>query len=68
VLVRAVEDDSPAARAGLERGDLLVELNGKPLERIDDLYAALDGNGDALSLGVLRGTERRDVSVEFGSR
>src|SRR4051812_24785588 len=40
ILVRGVEDGSPAATAGLQRGDLLVELNGKPLERIDDLYAA----------------------------
>lgn len=67
VLVRGVEDDSPAARAGLERGDLLVELNGAPLERIDDLYAALDTGGDPLALGVLRGADRRDVTVEFGS-
>jgi serine protease Do len=67
ILVRAVEDDSPAARAGLERGDLLVELNGKPLEGVDDLYAALDGAAaDALELTVLRGTEQRTVRVEFG--
>jgi S1-C subfamily serine protease len=67
VLVRAVEDGSPAARAGLERGDLLVELAGKPLERIDDLYAALDGPGvESLELGVLRGTESRTVRIEFG--
>jgi serine protease Do len=67
VLVRAVEDDSAAARAGLERGDLLVELGGKPLERIDDLYAALDAGGDALDFVVLRGADRRDVRVEFGA-
>jgi serine protease Do len=67
VLVRGVEDDSPAARAGLERGDLLVELAGKPLERIDDLYAALDTGSDAIELGVLRGADRRDVRIEFGS-
>jgi serine protease Do len=67
ILVRAVEDGSPAASAGLERGDLLTELNGKPLERIDDLYAALDGAGsDALDLTVLRGTEQRSARVEFG--
>ena len=66
LLVRGVEDDSPGARAGLERGDLIVELDGKPLERIDDLYAALDANGGAIELGVLRGTDRRDVRVEFG--
>jgi serine protease Do len=67
ILVRGVEDDSPAAKAGLERGDLLVELDGKPLERIDDLYSALDANSDGLSLGVLRGADRRDVRIEFGS-
>jgi S1-C subfamily serine protease len=67
ILVRAVEDDSPAAKAGLERGDLLVELNGKPLERIDDLYAALDTAADGLDLGVLRAADRRDVRIEFGS-
>src|SRR3954462_5001684 len=66
VLVRTVEDDSPAARAGLERGDLLVELDGKPLERIDSLYAALDTGSDAIELGVLRGADRRDVRIEFG--
>src|SRR5436305_6656159 len=67
ILVRAVEDGSPAASAGLERGDLLTELNGKPLERIDDLYAALDGAGsEALDLTVLRGTEQRSARVEFG--
>jgi S1-C subfamily serine protease len=67
ILVRAVEDGSPAASAGLERGDLLTELNGKPLDRIDDLYAALDGAGsEALDLTVLRGTEQRSARVEFG--
>ena len=65
VLVRAVEDDSPGAKAGLERGDLLVALAGEPLERIDDLYAALDAEPEALELRVLRGSEERDVRVEF---
>jgi serine protease Do len=68
VLVRAVEEGSPADAAGLERGDLLVELDGKPLERIDDLYAALDANADAIELGVLRGADRRDVRIEFGEK
>jgi serine protease Do len=66
ILVRAVEDGSPADAAGLQRGDLLVELDGKPLERIDDLYTALDANADAIALGVLRGADRRDVQIHFG--
>jgi S1-C subfamily serine protease len=66
ILVRAVEDGSPADAAGLQRGDLLVELDGNPLERIDDLYAALDANADAIALAVLRGADRRDIQVRFG--
>ena len=66
ILVRAVEDGSPADAAGLQRGDLLVELDGKPLERIDDLYTALDANADAIALGVVRGADRRDVQIRFG--
>jgi serine protease Do len=65
VLVRGVEEGSAAEQAGLERGDLIVALGGKPLEQIDDLYAALDAATDALELIVLRGTAERAVRVEF---
>lgn len=68
ILVRAVEDGSAADNAGLERGDLLVALGGKPLEHIDDLYAALDETGaDSLELTVLRGSEERTVTITFAA-
>jgi len=66
ILVRAVEDDSPAGRAGIERGDLLVAANGKELERIDDLYTLLDAPGETIELTVLRGNDERSVTVELG--
>jgi len=65
VLVRAVEDESPAAHAGIERGDLIVAAAGREVERVDVLYEALDaagGNGQ-LELTVVRGTDERTVSV-----
>jgi S1-C subfamily serine protease len=67
VLVRAVEDDSAAQRAGIERGDLIAAADGRPLERVDVLYEALDAARDAgrLELTVVRGTEERAVPVEF---
>ena len=34
LLVRAVHDDGPAARAGIERGDLLVAMSSRPIARI----------------------------------
>ena len=68
ILVRGVEDDSPAGRAGLERGDLLTAANGKALERIDDLYAVLDApDVESIELTVLRGSEERTVTVELVS-
>jgi serine protease Do len=67
VLVRSVADGSPAAAAGIERGDLIVSAGGRPLDKIDVLYEALDSAaaGDRLDLRVLRGTDARDISVEL---
>jgi serine protease Do len=62
LLVRGVEAESPAGKAGLQRGDLLVGVNGGPLTSVDELFDALEG-GDDLKLTVLRGTEERDVEV-----
>ena len=63
LLVRAVQDDSPASRAGVARGDLLVAAEGRPLAAVDDLFDALDAAGGAMTLTVVRGTEERDVPV-----
>jgi S1-C subfamily serine protease len=65
VLVRAVEEGSPADRAGLERGDLIVATAGGPVDGVDSLYAALDAAGASLALTVLRGTEETEVTVAF---
>jgi serine protease Do len=64
LLVRAVEDDGPAGRAGVTRGDLLVALAGRPLTSVDDLYAALDQAEGPVDLRVLRGADELDLSVE----
>jgi serine protease Do len=66
LLVRAVEDDSPAAAAGIESGDLLAAANGAELSGVDDLYAALDAARDgSLELTVVRGTEERAVTAKL---
>jgi serine protease Do len=65
VLVRAVEDGSPAERAGIERGDLIIAAAGQPVERIDALYEALDtarAEG-SLDLAIVRGTDERSITV-----
>jgi serine protease Do len=69
LLVRGVEDGSPAAAAGIERGDLLVAAAGRELDGVDALYEVLDGVADdgSVELTVVRGTDERPVQVEFGA-
>ncbi len=68
VLVRGVADDSPADRAGLARGDLIVSAGGTPVDGLDALLprARLRGPGARpLTLGLLRGAEELDLTVSF---
>jgi len=67
LLVREVEEGSPAERAGVQEGDLIVEAAGRPLREADDLYDALGsiGAGTSLSLRLVRGTEERSVEISF---
>jgi serine protease Do len=64
LLVRGVEEDSPAAKAGLQEGDLIVEAAGNAVRDVDDLQEAIAGASGAIKLRVLRGTEERSVSVQ----
>jgi serine protease Do len=65
LLVRGVEPGSPAERAGVERGDLLVAAGGRPVGGFDDLFDALEAAGDELPLTVVRGTEEREATAYF---
>jgi serine protease Do len=66
LLIREVVDDSPAARAGLASGDLIVAAAGQPLRSPDDLFDALAAvRGGTLELTVVRGTDERTIQVSF---
>jgi serine protease Do len=66
VLVRGVEEDSPAGAAGLQEGDLIVAAGGRDVGSLEDLQSALDGSGETLDVGIVRGTEERTVTAHFG--
>ncbi len=65
VLVLEVMKDSPAARAGLKRGDLILSLNGHRLEGISDYAARLGGlaAGAQVKLDIKGSKGRRRVSL-----
>lgn len=65
LLVRGVEEDGPADRAGIEEGDLLIAAGERELRTFDDLAEVLESNSSTLELRVLRGTEERTVSVDL---
>ncbi len=66
LLIRGVAEDSPAARAGLASGDLIVAAAGQPVRTVDDLSGALQTAGDTIELNVLRGTDERSIQVALG--
>ena len=67
LLIRDVADDSPAARAGLAQGDLIVAAAGNPVHTPDDLFGALQAaQGGSIELSIIRGTDERTIQVTFG--
>ncbi len=65
VMVSSVETDSPAGRAGLKAGDIIVALDGEAIAGADDLVRALTGDkiGRSVALEVLRASERLTVAM-----
>jgi S1-C subfamily serine protease len=68
LLIRLVEDDTPASRAGLAQGDLIVQAAGQSIRGMDDLFQVLERAADEIELVILRGTEERTVKVQLGSQ
>jgi S1-C subfamily serine protease len=65
VLVISVEDGSPAQRAGMHEGDVIVAFDGHPIAGIDDLHRRLTEErvGATAEIVVVRHTERLALSV-----
>lgn len=65
VLVSAVEPDSPAAKAGLQAGDVIVQFNGTKIDKVSDL-PRLVGNtkpGSKASLTIFRRGKQQQLSI-----
>jgi serine protease DegS len=70
VALTGIVPEGPADRAGLERGDLILSVDGTPVASLRELYTALWRHepGESVSLQVLRESAIRVVEVTAGDR
>ncbi len=69
-LVAEVQDGSPAAKAGLRRGDIIIERNGRRVDTVASLRntISLTKPGQSVTLKVLRDGEPLTITVNVGSK
>ncbi|MEP7008706.1 MAG: Do family serine endopeptidase [Acidobacteriota bacterium] len=69
-LVGRVEDDTPAAEAGLKHGDVLLSVDGRKIKTTRDLidYVANKGPNTKVKLVVLRDGKQIDKVIKLGER
>ena len=66
ILVASIEENSPARRAGLAEGDVIISFGGAPVAGIDDLHRLLasdDRIGERSSLTIVRRADRLDLEI-----
>jgi serine protease Do len=68
-VVTEVTKDSPAESAGLKADDVVLTVDGRPVQDSSDLsrYVASKAPGSTVKLHVLRGGSERDVDVKLGT-
>ena len=69
-IVLEVEPESPAHKAGIVIGDILVALAGHPVARLEDIHSQLHGEaiGKSLALKFVRGGAAQEVNIVVGER
>jgi serine protease Do len=70
VVIASVEEGSPAADAGLRRGDVIVEGGRPPVATVEDLYSVLRQRdpGDELEVAFMRDGDRDEATVTLADR
>jgi len=68
VLVAEVAPDGPAAKAGIESDDIIIELGGKPMDNMNELRNAVATTdpGTKVEVKVFRKGQTRSLKVEIG--
>jgi serine protease Do len=61
-----LESSGPAAHAGIRAGDVILSVNGKPVQSVDALHKLIDAAGKRVALLIQRNDARIFVPIELG--
>jgi S1-C subfamily serine protease len=71
LVVSSVTPDGPADKAGLKRGDMILGVNGEPVNHLGDFYRKLYAQGDAgslIALDVVKDNEKQRIAIKSINR
>ena len=71
LVVGSIFERGPAANAGVQPGDVLEQVEDKPVESLEEFYRELWSAGEAgtsIKLGIIRGSASMDIFVRSGDR
>ncbi len=70
LMVMSVENDGPAAQAGIAQGDVIVTLDGEAIRQLDDLQGALRGDrvGKSVAVRIIRAGAVQTVNATVGKK
>ncbi len=68
-LVQSVTTGSPADKAGMKRGDVIVDISGTAIKSVEDVFTAVRSHkvGETVDVKVVRGKENLTLKVTLGS-
>lgn len=70
VLVKEVEEESNAAKAGIKAGDVITKIGDEPIKRFDDVTEALEDTdeGDKVAIEFIRKGKKNTVTLEISEQ
>ncbi len=69
-LIGSVQPGTPAAAAGLQTGDAVISIEGKPIDSSAALVATIHEHkvGDTVAITIIRGTQQQSLKITLTAR